>query len=59
MKNPHAHVPFCQTSSSIAASCPACQWSPVQLSLPAPASAFEKKLTQEDQKFLKELLVSY
>lgn len=58
MKNPHAHIPFCQTSSSIAASCPACKWS-LQLSLPAPAATFEKKLTQEDEKFLKELLVSY
>ena len=58
MKSPHEHIPFCQTSSSIAASCPACKRS-LQLSLPAPASNFEKNLTQEDEKFLTELLISY
>ncbi len=59
MKNPQEHLPFCQTSFSIAASCPACKCTHRQLSLPAPASNFENNLTQEDQKFLTELLISY
>ena len=59
MKNPHEHIPFCQTSPSLAASCPACTWTRRQLSLPAPPSTFETKLTQEDEKFLTELLISY
>lgn len=59
MENPHQHIPFCQTNTSLAASCPACKWTRRQLSLPAPAPNFEKNLTKEDEKFLTELLISY
>jgi hypothetical protein len=59
MKNPHEHVPFCQTSSSIAASCPACQWALLRWSKPLPAPSFETKLTEEDEQFLTELAISY
>lgn len=59
MENPHQHIPFCQTSPSLAASCPACKWARRQLSLPAPAPNFERNLTKEDEKFLTELLISY
>jgi hypothetical protein len=57
MKNPHAHVAFCQTSLAIAESCPACRWALLR-SQPSPGPDFEKKLTQEDEKFLAELLIS-
>lgn len=59
MKNPHEHVPFCQTRSAIAALCPACQWVILQQSLPMPKVSFEKKLTREDQQFLTEMLISF
>jgi hypothetical protein len=59
MKNPHAHVPFCQTSLAIAESCPACRWALLQWSQPLPGPDFEKKLTQEDEQFLAELLISF
>jgi hypothetical protein len=59
MKNPHEHVPFCQTSSAIAASCPACRWILLRQSQPLPEPSFEKKLTPEDEKFLTAMLVSF
>ena len=58
MKNPYQHEPFCQTSSAIAASCPACQWALLHQSQPLPEWIFEKKLTQEDEMFLTEMLIS-
>lgn len=59
MKNPHEHVPFCQTRSAIAAACPACQWVIQQQSRPLPDANFEKKLTREDEQFLTEMLISF
>lgn len=59
MKNPHEHIPFCQTSSAIAGSCPACRWALLQWSRPVPEPIFEKKLTHEDELFLNELAISY
>jgi len=59
MKNPHEHIPLCQTSSAIATSCPACRWALLQWSQPLPGLSFEKKLTQEDEKFLTELMISF
>jgi hypothetical protein len=59
MKNPHEHVPFCQTSSAIAALCPACQWVLVQQSQPLSERIFEKRLTREDEMFLNEMLISF
>lgn len=59
MKNPHEHIPFCQTGSAIAASCPACRWALLQWSQPLPEPSFEKKLTPEDEFFLTELAISF
>jgi hypothetical protein len=59
MMNPHAHVPFCQTSLAIAESCPACRWALLEWSQPSPGPDFEKKLAQEDERFLAELLISF
>ena len=59
MKNPHEHVPFCQTNSAIAGSCAACQWALQQWSQPLPELTFERTLTQDDAKFLTELAISY
>ena len=59
MKNPHEHIPFCQTRSAIAASCPACQWVLLQQSQPLAEAIFERKLTEEDEVFLTEMLISY
>jgi len=59
MKNPHEHIPFCQASSAIAATCPACQWVLLQQSQTLAEPSFEKKLTQEDEMFLTELAISY
>jgi hypothetical protein len=59
MKNPHEHVPYCQTSSAIAGTCPACQWALTRQSRPLPAPSFETKLTEADEQFLTELAISY
>ena len=59
MTNPHEHIPFCQTRSAISALCPACRWVLEQQSQPVPELIFEKKLTQEDQNFLTEMLISF
>ncbi len=59
MKNPHEHVPFCQTSSAVAGTCPACQWVLQQQCQPLPDASFEKKLTREDEQFLNEMLISF
>ncbi len=59
MKNPHEHIPFCQTRSVIAASCPACRWALLHWSRPSPEPSFDKNLTPEDQIFLTELLISF
>lgn len=59
MKNPYEHIPFCQTSSAIAATCPACAWVLLQQSLPLPEPTYEPKLTPEDEKFLAEMLICY
>ena len=39
-----AHVPFCQSSSQIALSCPACRWRLLQWSVPRPGQSFEETL---------------
>jgi len=59
MKNPYEHIPFCQTSSAVAALCPACAWVLLQQSQPLSESLGEKNLTPEDEKFLSELAISY
>jgi hypothetical protein len=59
MKNPHEHIPFCQSSSAVAALCPACAWVLLQQSQPLPEASCERMLTPEDQKFLAELAISY
>jgi hypothetical protein len=59
MKNPHEHIPFCQTRSAIAAACPACRWALQQWSQPLPELSFEKALTHEDEMFLTELAISF
>jgi hypothetical protein len=59
MKNPHEHIPFCQTSSAIASACPACQWVLLQQSQPLPEVIFERKLTHDDEVFLTEMAISY
>ena len=59
MKNPHEHIPFCQTSSAIASSCQACQWVLLQQSQPLPEVIFERKLTHDDEVFLTQMAISY
>jgi hypothetical protein len=59
MNNKPEHIPFCQTSSAIAASCPGCRWVLLQQSQPLPEMIFKKKLTHEDKKFLAELLIAF
>ncbi len=53
------HIPFCQTSSAIAASCAGCQWVLLQQSQPLPELSFKKKLTQDDKRFLAELQIAF
>lgn len=59
MNNKPEHIPFCQTSSAIATSCPGCRWVLSQQSEPLAEVIFKKKLTQEDEKFLAELLITF
>jgi len=59
MKNPYEHIPFCQTSSAVAALCPACAWVLLQQSQPMLRPCCEKELTPEDEKFLAEMAISY
>jgi hypothetical protein len=59
MNDKPEHIPFCQTSSAIAASCPRCRWVLLQQSQPVPELSFQKKLTREDEKFLAELLIAF
>lgn len=58
MNNKPEHLPFCQGSAAIAASCPGCRSVFLQLTQPLPEMIFQQKLTQEDQKFLAELAIA-
>ena len=56
--NPHVHIPFCQSSSQIASSCPACRWSLLKWSVPRPGQSLEERLTAEDEMWLTEMSIS-
>jgi hypothetical protein len=59
MNNQPEHIPFCQGSAVLAASCPGCQRVFLQLSQSLPEMIFQQNLTQEDEKFLAGLLIAY
>lgn len=56
--NPHVHIPFCQSSSQIALSCPACRWSLLKWSFPRPGQSLEERLTTEDEMWLAEMSIA-
>jgi hypothetical protein len=57
--NPYAHVKYCQSSSQIALSCPACRWSLLKWSVPRPGRSLEERLTPEDETWLAEMKIGW
>jgi hypothetical protein len=56
--NPYAHVPFCEGSSQVALSCPACRWKLLKWSAPRWGQTFAERLTADDEQWLALMNVS-